>query len=61
MAGLIAAGGGGWLLLLIDGGEVLGQINTRVWLFLGRVINVSSKACYFCGVGVKTPQLSNLQ
>ena len=50
MAGLIAAaGGGGWLLLLIDGGDVLGQINTRVWLFLGRVINVSSKACYFLG------------
>ena len=53
MAGLIAAGGGGWLLLLIDGGEVLGQINTRVWLFLGRVINVTSKTCFFW-VGVKT-------
>ena len=55
MAGLIAAaGGGGWLLLPIDGGEVLGHINTGVWLFLGRVINVTSKTCYFLGVGVKT-------
>ena len=55
MAGLIAAaGGGGWLLLPIDGGEVLGHINTRVWLFLGRVINVSSKAWFFGGVSVKT-------
>ena len=60
MAGLIAAaGGGGWLLLLIDGGDVLGQINTRVWLFLGRVINVSSKACY-CKTSVAKAYVSNV-